>query len=136
MKRPLGVTILAIIILILAIAYMGRAVTSDLGLEGSMRGEPWWFKSIPVAGRFGLGLLYGLIGVGLWWLRNWARGAFILLTVVGLTSTTLILFLKSLIPGSGLWTPPVWILILLFAYCGLVIYYFMRADVKRVFAAK
>jgi len=136
MERPLGVTFLATLILMVATAYLGRAAASGWGLEGSLRGEPWWFNAIAVVARFGLGLLYGLIGVGLWRLRDWARGTFILLTVVGLTSAAFMLLLKYLAPGLGLWTPPLWISILLFAYSGLVIYYLMRTSVVRAFAAQ
>jgi hypothetical protein len=135
MKRPVGVTIFAVLLMAAAVAHisLGTITAWDKGLEYRIRGEPPWVSAIPVVARIALGLIYGLIGAGLWNLRRWARGAFLLWTMSGATVAVVMLILSRAVPRLGLWTPPLWIWILILVYAGMIFYYFMRTDVKRAF---
>ena len=77
MRRPLGVTILAILALTAAVVELASAMTLSWGTERGTRGEAWWITAIAPLAHVLRGMLYGLVGIGLWRLRKWARGAVI-----------------------------------------------------------
>lgn len=135
MKRPVGVTIFAMLLMVAAILSVTLATITawDKGFRHGIPGEPAWIGVIPVVARIALGLIYGLIGRGLWNLRRWARGVLLLYTISGVIVAVAMLIISRIVPQMALWTPPLWGWILFAGYPGLVVYYFMKREIKHAF---
>ncbi len=134
-RRPLGVTILAVLYFI-ASAWLLGTLWYTLTLppqplpanqyQASARDLLNWIEWSSIA----LGLVVTLAGgLGLWWLKGWGRvvslvvyGTIITVTVVG---TVNVLSTAQYLSGSG-------ITIILIA--GAVFYYLCRPEVRRAFA--
>jgi uncharacterized membrane protein (DUF2068 family) len=129
------VTILAVIYVAAAVSEVCLATASawDKGFEDRIPGEAPWINMICVVARIAFAFIYGLIAVGLWRLRKWARGVLVVLMTSGITIAVVMVALTRLVPELGLWTPPLWGVILLLVCSAFVIYYLMRADVKHAF---
>ena len=126
MRRPLGVTILAVLTLIAAIAEWVWAATSGWGIERFMGGESWWISLIGPLARALLGLLYGLIGIGLWRLRKWARGA-----VIAISSLAIGGVVFNAILGQSL---SLWLLLPVAGIYALCLSYMFTRKVRQAFS--
>ena len=143
MKRPTGVTILASFSLLAAVAFIlcafgflagGKAVQDALeGHEEALGiGAIQVETLVPIIGVTALVLaaLHGLVGYGLWGLRNWAR--ILTLVVMGLGTLgqvfavfgSLIHFEVLAILWNGFWL----------AIDGLIIWYMLQPGVSAAFS--
>lgn len=131
MKRPLGVTILAVLALVAAVAELAWATTLGWGGERGIPGEAWWITAIAPLARVLLGLLYAFIGIGLWRLRRWARGVVIVLSALAIGSAAF-----SVVWGrqlTGFWVP-LWLLLPVGAIYALCLGYMFTGKVRQAFS--
>jgi hypothetical protein len=127
-ERPLGVTILAVVIIALAlwsicwslVGFGAFSVDAIAGIFG--------FGSISGAGFMGsfFGLFWGMVafvvGVGLWQLAPWARSLAIIVAVVKLLGFVIAIFG----PGGVDWIGAI--------ISGAIIYYMTRPNIKAAFS--
>ncbi len=144
MKRPLGVGLLAV----LAIASGVSGILYGLGLffvdfvllgrqpPGreifALTRPTAWVWAVETAGvPCGLGIIYAAVGIGLWKLRRWARGAAILLLILNIA--VLAALATSLWTLSGFWED-LWLLLAIAGFHGLCLGYMFMGEVKRAFS--
>jgi hypothetical protein len=125
MKRPIGVSIVAGLAFACAIVEMAWAVL-DWSTERSLRGYASWMTAIIRL----QGSLYGLIGIGLWKLRSWARCAVIVLSALGVASIAFSILFGIL---TGFWGPS-WILASVAVLYALCLGYMFTRKVKQAFS--
>ncbi len=134
MRRPTGVTILAVIYMGAAAftLFQAKATPWDKGWEYRIPGRAPRIYEVPHAAVYIVtGFTCFLIGAGLWRLRRWARVALIGLMIYGIAYEAAMLIWRS--PGSVLGNLPLWGAVLIFIYYFGVIYYLLSADVKHAF---
>ncbi|MGE0404924.1 MAG: hypothetical protein AB7O65_01395 [Candidatus Korobacteraceae bacterium] len=127
MRRPFGITVLAILSLVLGLFYLvagigfifsGGPVTVDDRFASMNPRLGWLF--LPIA------LVDLLAAYGLWKLRGWGWGL-----MLALIATNLLAALGALAAGYGGSIGP----LLSLAVNGLVMWYLLKRDVRAAFAA-
>lgn len=129
MKRPLGVTMTACLAFFSAAGEVVGAV--NWANAHGIRWDIFGIDSVMVYTMALVGLLFGLIGTGLWKLRNWARRGFIALSVVVLAGTVSNLLLGRITGGWG----PLWPLMVVAGIYALALAYMFTRNVKQAFLA-
>ncbi len=141
MERPTGVTVLAILAFIGAVfavlgallMFVGGAALTALGGRGTMGLAMLGGMGAAVAGVFCLflGVVYGVVGYGLWTLQNWGRVIALVLIAIGLVFAALGV-LTSLVHfriGILLWQ------LIVGAIDVWIITYLLKPHVKQAFGA-
>lgn len=103
-KRPLGVTILALLYLFGGVAFLiilSTALRTPAGVPGSVLGH-----DIPTVQKFKgifpvLSLIFAGIGAGLWFMQSWARWMLLIILGADLARRLLVLALFSIAHGAG-----------------------------------
>ena len=131
MRRPLGVTILAVLALTAAVAELVWAITLGWGAERGIRGEALWITAIAPLARVLLGLLYGLIGIGLWRLCGWARRVVIAWSALAIGAIAFSVVWGRRPTGFSL---ALWVLLAVAGYCALCLGYMFTRKVKQAFS--
>ena len=143
MNRPVGVTILAILMIIGAAFLIlgGIGMMLGGGMMATIMSQQQAQGSAAGAGVLaGLGaaagvvmlvfaVLYLLVGIGLWKLKNWARLVTVILTVIGVVFQ--LFSLVTLLLHFNIFALVVPVVVL--AIEALIIWYLLRADVKAAF---
>ena len=133
--RPMGVTAIAILtwlrgcvyalagLAVLGVGHLGvrmiATAASDTFLERIASG----LTRVLGIGALSIAAIYALVGVGLWWLKNWARTVTLVLAAIWLA-----VGLSRLIPHPTAWH------IIRPATDALVLAYLLLPDVRRAFA--
>src|SRR5215468_3422012 len=143
MNRPVGVTIIAILVLIgAAFCILGgigmmfgggmlATIMSQQQAQGSAAGAGVLAGLGAVGGivMLVIAVLYLLVGIGLWKLKNWARLVTVILTAIGAVFQLFILV--TLLLHFNIFSVMVTAVVL--AIQALIIWYLLRADVKAAF---
>jgi hypothetical protein len=143
MNRPVGVTILAILVLIgAAFCVLGgigmmlgggmmATILSQQQAQGSAAGAGVLAGLGAVGGivMLVIAVLYLLVGIGLWKLKNWARLVTVVLTAIGVVFQ--LFSLVTLLLHFNIFSVMVTVVVL--AIQAVIIWYLLRADVKAAF---
>jgi peptidoglycan/LPS O-acetylase OafA/YrhL len=131
MKRPRGVTLLAGLALLAAVAQIVWAIGSGWFIHQATADEGAWTTTLGQLGRVLMGLIYGLIGFGLWNLRRWARRVAIGWSALAIVVITFEIFFGQQLTGFSV---ALWILLPVAGFYALCIAYMFNEKVKQAFA--
>ncbi len=131
MSRPTGVTILAILTLLGAVSEMVWAIAMGWRTERGNFGQALWISWIGPSARLLLGLLYGLVGIGLWKLRNWARHVVIVLSAIAIAAVAFNAVWGRRLTGFSV---ALWILIPVAGFYVVCLGYMLTRNVKQAFS--
>ncbi len=132
MKHPLGVTILAVLGLTTGLAEIVWAMTLGWGTDRGIRQEVSWITAIAPIARLLLGLVYALIGIGLWRLRRWARGVVILLSALAIGTMAIAVVWAGRLNG---FSPLMWLMLPVAGFYVLCLSYMFTRNVRQAFSA-
>jgi hypothetical protein len=143
-KRPLGVTILAVlsfigaafeaVLFILAIAAPGtlRSLILALSPQGSGPDKLLDLGSLLPAYFGAIAIVIGLLGYGMWTLRNWARLITIVIAALSLVGT-----IVSLVQiGSELDSSTILLGLVRVGVCVLILWYLTRPGIRSTFRSR
>jgi hypothetical protein len=142
MKRPIGVTVMAVLAIAVGVQWfaLGLSIISDfpwmrplLFTHPETRMEALWVGLLFLAT-----LICAVVGIGLWRLRQWARWLVIVLLALPFGEIAVISILGYFLPdfyNVDFWRRHPWLLVLPVGVCGLCLGYMFIDHVRKAFSA-